>query len=1418
MDTNRNTANNYQINTFTKGMNSDTSYDMIGADQYLFGQNIRITNNTLVYGGTQSANRTEGIVTPVPVGKEISTNIPAKEILACTSIGDLGVVIVSGVEDGATHIYTPHSSPRGKWYWHVYKVEKVGEELQFTDWFRHSPQEQPQGTFSAVLHKEKEDVINLYIADGVHPVIQMNMYGTEKPTTDIDYLISNRLMPTDRLILSKTAGRLKTQQLQYTYRLYKKHGTFTKLAPLTNKFQVIDSNRNKEQGNAEDTRTSMGFQIKLDLGRDWQYYDYIQIYRVSYIKPNEVPKIYLIHDDYISDYNNLTIVDKGDEELQELSLDEFSALNGQIIIPKSIESNQGYLFAGNVKDDTTFYVDLEEIGINYTEDNKKPATSDIISPNISLIGTTSVGDLRSYFLSRGYDLGSQEQISYNDISCSSLLRSLRKGETYRYGIVLYDKYGSKSNVIKIEDVVADNNGRNLDVYTTGDQLAAQPIGLKFTLNDKLFNVPGREIVGYQIVRCAKTDDYSNTILQVALSRPSMQSRYEEDRNGNQVSNPSYRTPLSPNVFMSTQFLYIMYLRPDSTTDLWKSYFNYAGTNVENLTVYQIFAPEINYARKDTRSALLQDTVTLNPIHFAYIDKDLGEIITDFETAPPALDKPGYIKYIYQASDHEDRLEGITNPTVHSYSQAQINNGEAYTSSSTHRTLHLFIPSGYNADFYAMANIGSNGWENVEYKYIKKVYDEIDHISYRYYVASLDTTSSWQARVVTTERSSAYGDSVLDLASGNYTSTLKEDHNPDRIFVSVRSEQQYLKEDKSQSNAILKLYDRYKFNSVSSVAIEDVADVKNPNWDQGFSSVQLAGDEEASVLSAIKQYKSFTSNIGNKTFVNWVANGMYDLAPSENDAKTQLGNKGASFVFHTIHKDKDDIDLGWIGPGPLSLLIKTADPTGVLTNQVVLNNKSLFGTTIANIKHTKLEYNDSYTPYYGFGNYFSADQTTATVFDGDIYITPAEFVNMYKAYDFNDQLTNLMSGQVVYYIPMESRINTFFDYGMNYRNTSSTTLMLEPGEITGIASQSRPLHQYNMIYSDNNTSIDVFTPQTDKDKDAINNIPHRICYSQLKTDGENIDNWQIFRPADFIDVDSRYGEITHLLTSDNTLYYWQNNAFGKLSVNERSLVKDENSNSIQLGTGGVLNRYDYLSTRYGMKVDHRAAIAAEHGVYWIDTANKAIPAYTGNGVINIAEMYNVQNLVNEHMDDDNPSIDYDLQSYELLCKIAPEYGLAINLKLQCCTSVYTREYTRCIDLNNTLYHLGSGYRLSYRKANYIQNDDEYEMLPVKLSFAVNPQASLTKVYDNQKMVFVKDPVTFNTWTFETDYQSVSTIPEVRSDRENNIWYPMPRTNGATFNEGFGGRMRGKWLKQDITMNNPTEFGLSCIITKFRQSYS
>nr|DAP33081.1 MAG TPA: hypothetical protein [Caudoviricetes sp.] len=48
-----------------------------------------------------------------------------------------------------------------------------------------------------------------------------------------------------------------------------------------------------------------------------------------------------------------------------------------------------------------------------------------------------------------------------------------------------------------------------------------------------------------------------------------------------------------------------------------------------------------------------------------------------------------------------------------------------------------------------------------------------------------------------------------------------------------------------------------------------------------------------------------------------------------------------------------------------------------------------------------------------------------------------------------------------------------------------------------------------------------------------------------------------------------------------LVFWQQFATGILSVNDRSLVNDNNGSELILGSGGVLSRYDYLDTESGM---------------------------------------------------------------------------------------------------------------------------------------------------------------------------------------------------------------------------------------------
>ncbi|MBR5796532.1 MAG: hypothetical protein IKY26_10340 [Erysipelotrichaceae bacterium] len=54
-----------------------------------------------------------------------------------------------------------------------------------------------------------------------------------------------------------------------------------------------------------------------------------------------------------------------------------------------------------------------------------------------------------------------------------------------------------------------------------------------------------------------------------------------------------------------------------------------------------------------------------------------------------------------------------------------------------------------------------------------------------------------------------------------------------------------------------------------------------------------------------------------------------------------------------------------------------------------------------------------------------------------------------------------------------------------------------------------------------------------------------------------DSWTKFKFANYLDVDTKYGQITNLKAFNDKLIYWQASAVGVASVNERSLIVDNN---------------------------------------------------------------------------------------------------------------------------------------------------------------------------------------------------------------------------------------------------------------------
>jgi hypothetical protein len=157
-----------------------------------------------------------------------------------------------------------------------------------------------------------------------------------------------------------------------------------------------------------------------------------------------------------------------------------------------------------------------------------------------------------------------------------------------------------------------------------------------------------------------------------------------------------------------------------------------------------------------------------------------------------------------------------------------------------------------------------------------------------------------------------------------------------------------------------------------------------------------------------------------------------------------------------------------------------------------------------------------------------------------------------------------------------------------------------------------MYQYNTAYSTIFTALLYASQQTSDIK--LNKFDSRVCYSDPKLNNEDIDSWQTFLPANFIDVDSRFGEITGLRLFKDKLIYWQEHATGILSVNERSLITDASNSELVLGTGDVLSRYDYLSTTYGMHKNQYCDAQSEHNLYWWDENKRALCNYTQGGSV------------------------------------------------------------------------------------------------------------------------------------------------------------------------------------------------------------
>jgi hypothetical protein len=178
---------------------------------------------------------------------------------------------------------------------------------------------------------------------------------------------------------------------------------------------------------------------------------------------------------------------------------------------------------------------------------------------------------------------------------------------------------------------------------------------------------------------------------------------------------------------------------------------------------------------------------------------------------------------------------------------------------------------------------------------------------------------------------------------------------------------------------------------------------------------------------------------------------------------------------------------------------------------------------------------------------------------------------------------------------------------------------------GIKSQLEGF-QYNQAYSSDGHFISY--PALPLDYILTNVFKYRIRFAGPKFPGELINSFRAFLTNDYKDTDGHGGEINNLRTKDGRTIIWQNSAIDTIPILERQLVSGLDGEETALGTGGVVDRFDPVTSYFGNQ--HQWGLTAtEYGFAWFDMRRKAMVTISfSEGVNEVSKAEGLNGFFNE----------------------------------------------------------------------------------------------------------------------------------------------------------------------------------------------
>lgn len=1030
-----------------------------------------------------------------------------------------------------------------------------------------------------------------------------------------------------------------------------------------------------------------------------------------------------------------------------------------------------------------------------------------------------------------------------------LLQSLRRNELYRYGIVLYDKYGQASPAKWIADIRTPNMTdpqfniftSNTKVNGTRYELVVRNLGIQFKVN----NLP-TGCVGYQIVRCARHEEDMATISQGVLSKPVVNTYSRAfDRSGNEDGYmiTKYHT-YCPTGFLTTG----MFIEGSKCREQLNGYGNNTKsqcmTNLVNNDFLQFISKEVCYQPESFKEFIKDKKYYIETPLFLFGSR--GDRL--------------FRDNIYDQTQYNSYFETVTSVGI-------------YTSEGIYK--HRFVMPGIS-NCSLQTYVDEDSQDSSVLRYVEDLSfntgEKSQYILYLNAILNVDMfyrINPLTFRTIGNDRSYSYAPIKscvydIDPLYVDYT-------NNDKKYSVTEKQGRYIVQ---KAFGYIKLYESSNstdtFNGSNDCDVLDnyrkIIDFKvaeQIEWNKVFKrNYNKDGKEEKSS----KSFMNYAVSSGGHLFANAITGGL--ATDSDAEIISNLDQYGGGFVGDATGSSGKHV--AW-GTGGRCLLFSCEDKNDAIANsiktskyywsssfddQTKLANEyirsSLLGTFLCNFRQQITPYggqsfiNRLTNVYFGNGDYFEAPVDLDDpadwndVYNGDCNIEIFEYTSMHKIYGVYSEKEGACrfptTHMITYSIPTESNIWTKFEYGWQFSTNAADNyasfIQEEPSQITEAYTQDDPQFVYNTVYNTRNTSRPHAIYDDLNKEDYNKTVDTRVYYSDLKANDEIIDSWCKFRSSNFIDVDQQYGPITNIYTFKNNLLFWQQKAFGVLSVNERSITTDNSGNDVILGDGGVLSRYDYFSNKFGMCKQQFCVTSSNGGAYWCDTHNNVLCMFGGDSVVELSKQGKVQGLVNSKADGSS-GVFYDNKNNELVFNVF-EYKqqIAFNESIGKFTSVYTMPFDGHIDFFNGLYLVNTiDDEINIFQYDCVSEggikDTQNQQIECYLRYVVNQQPLVTKVFDNQSIVTQEDlqsrPVYDKDDYFSINHKyswttpmisSYSTLKDSITVRENNHRFAIPREGGL-----YGGRIRGKYMICEMTSKKPRyTAAIQFITTKYRLSWS